>query len=66
MSASYTIEDEYAHTALWKAVFKTKDWLDVATSEFHVNTLLIGNNLHDWQRKPTYLVLIARDMSGGL
>lgn len=64
MSTSYPIE--CGHTAIWRAVFKTKDWLEVATSEFHVNPLFIGKNLHDWQRKPTYLILIARDMSGDL
>ena len=60
------------HSRVWNMIFQNEDWITKATTEFGVNPILIGPNLHayynnDSQKyKPAYMVLETGDRSGDL
>lgn len=60
------------HSRVWNVIFQNEDWINKATTEFGVNPILIGPNLHAYYNnnsqkyKPAYMVHVTEDRSGDL
>lgn len=65
-------DKQNAHNSLWKYIFNSEEWLQLAVEKYKVNPALLGPKLYKYYSKSkkvcysTYMVLLVVDFSGDL
>ncbi|OJD09512.1 hypothetical protein ACJ73_10260 [Blastomyces percursus] len=61
------------HSKVWSMIFRDQRWLSIAMTEFGLNPVLVGSNIHTYYHHhdnteivPGYMALIVGDPSGDL